>query len=838
MGREDNSEREVLQAVLLADSFTSTFRPITLSPSTPRVLCPLNNVKLLDYSIEWLAGAGVEELIVVSVSGHDAVSAHIAHRNKETSTSTGMKVDCISDPNCSNAGDALRELDRRGLIRSDPFLLLHGGDVVTNVDIAPALALHKARKKKDPSAMMTCLLKPIANSTSSTQSPIRSTLEDLVVGIDMSPNDPNRILLFDSHPRRHSVSIPCSFFASHSNITVRSDLLDTGIDICSPEVLARFSDEFDYRHVRKQFLANSVAEEEEGLQNKIYAYLLPTHEYAARVQDFRTYHIVSQDLLRRWCYPVVPDNLPSGYERKFRYTLNRNYIYKEVKASMGRGKKGQYGVMNKIARKSTIGSNTLLGAHIHIAEGCVVEKTVIGHNCSVDHNSKITNSHLWNNVHVHSGATIIHAILCDNVVIRKNAKIGKGCVIGAGCIIGENVTLPDFTRVTLEEDRDNEDGDFDDFGDDSSGNDSSEEEESLANDESDEFDDFDNDEDVIETDHHIVGSDGLGRVWLPPPSAFTDDDPDADSDYDDSDIEDDDDPNDDDDDSNNNHQMNETNNTTFDIVTPKQRIHSQSIGYDTFSLYKKRQFIQQQEGEDEDDEYVSDEHDDDSEYKNMVEETNKSVLPGAVSPSHFDGLMITGRSRGVDVVKELKAICMEHDSTSPVENLMIELNGFKFSQNATFSDCVTGAILAVMDRMGLKAGVTTPVKLCELLRKELSHWKALFTKMCISIEEEKSILIALENAAVSGGDVGGVLSKAPSFRFLLQTMYDMEVISDDAILEWSKERREDFEEEEGAKKALFFEEATQSFLEWLEEDSESEEDDSSDEDDDDDEDSD
>jgi len=364
MGRDDNSEREVLQAVLLADSFTSTFRPITLSPSTPRVLCPLNNVSLLDYSIEWLAGAGVEELIVVCVSGHAAVSAHIENRKRQTtstssssrnghntasasskSTIGGMKMECISDPNCSNAGDALRELDRRGLIRSDPFLLLHGGDVVTNVDIGPALALHKARKKKDPSAMMTVLLKPIApsflsssygskSSSSSCQSLIRSTLEDLVVGIDMSMNDPNRILLFDSHPRRHSLSVPCSFFASHSNITLRSDLLDVGIDICSPDVLARFSDEFDYRHVRKQFLSNSVAEEEEGLQNKIYAHLLSQQDYAARVQDFRTYHTISQDLLRRWCYPVVPDNIPSGYERKFRYVLNRHYVYKEVKASM------------------------------------------------------------------------------------------------------------------------------------------------------------------------------------------------------------------------------------------------------------------------------------------------------------------------------------------------------------------------------------------------------------------------------------------------------------------------------------------------------------------------
>ena len=57
----DSKHEQKLQAVLLADSFSSTFRPITLDKTQPKVLCPLNNVTMLDYSIEFLAGAGVEE---------------------------------------------------------------------------------------------------------------------------------------------------------------------------------------------------------------------------------------------------------------------------------------------------------------------------------------------------------------------------------------------------------------------------------------------------------------------------------------------------------------------------------------------------------------------------------------------------------------------------------------------------------------------------------------------------------------------------------------------------------------------------------------------------------
>ena len=48
----DEVDREdiKLQAVLLADSFTKTFRPASFDK--PKVLCPLNNVAMLDYTIE------------------------------------------------------------------------------------------------------------------------------------------------------------------------------------------------------------------------------------------------------------------------------------------------------------------------------------------------------------------------------------------------------------------------------------------------------------------------------------------------------------------------------------------------------------------------------------------------------------------------------------------------------------------------------------------------------------------------------------------------------------------------------------------------------------------
>lgn len=58
---EDMKRDQKLQAVILADSFSKTFRPITLE--CPKVLLPLVNVPMLEYTIEFLAQNGVEEVL-------------------------------------------------------------------------------------------------------------------------------------------------------------------------------------------------------------------------------------------------------------------------------------------------------------------------------------------------------------------------------------------------------------------------------------------------------------------------------------------------------------------------------------------------------------------------------------------------------------------------------------------------------------------------------------------------------------------------------------------------------------------------------------------------------
>lgn len=57
---EDLKREQKLQAIIMADSWSKTFRPVTWEK--PKALLPLVNVPMLEYTLEFLAQSGVEEV--------------------------------------------------------------------------------------------------------------------------------------------------------------------------------------------------------------------------------------------------------------------------------------------------------------------------------------------------------------------------------------------------------------------------------------------------------------------------------------------------------------------------------------------------------------------------------------------------------------------------------------------------------------------------------------------------------------------------------------------------------------------------------------------------------
>ena len=313
----------------------------------------------------------------------------------------------------------MREIDQLGIVNSDPFILI-SGDVISNMDLKRAIEFHKAKRKEDNDCVMTVVMKPIQKMAG-----VKPTINDLVVAMDKRNN---QILYFEDNYNDESIGFPVEILKSHNLLEVSSTLMDCHIDVCSPEFLLQFSDNFDYHDIRRQFIQNEAVNWELGMH--IFGYVLG-EEYAARVHDPRTYHYICRDIINRWVFPLVPDSLllPDNS-----YVHTGKYVYKES------------GV--KIARSARIGAGVVIGRGTVIEENVVLEKTIVGRYCVIKANSLIKDSHLWSRTVINENVCIYSSIVCDNCEVLCNSIVPRGSILSFGVIVGNDVTLPEFTRLS------------------------------------------------------------------------------------------------------------------------------------------------------------------------------------------------------------------------------------------------------------------------------------------------------------------------------------------------------------------------------------------------------
>jgi len=253
----------------------------------------------------------------------------------------------------------------------------------------------------------------------------RSLEDDTIVALDGTTN---QLLQFENSRENKSLSIDTEVFADHAEIDLRYDLIDCHIDICAPEVLFLFTDNFDYQDIRRDFIKGLMSSEILGY--KISAHVIQG-EYAARVKDLRTYNSVSKDIIHRWAYPTVPD---ANFLGATSFVRSRQMIYKEKDV--------------KLSRSCIIGPSSSLGEGTQIGDNSQILQSVIGRNCKIGNHVMIKGAFLWDNVVVENGATVVSSILCDGVKIGPKAMVQKGCIVSFNVIVGSDVILSPFTKIT------------------------------------------------------------------------------------------------------------------------------------------------------------------------------------------------------------------------------------------------------------------------------------------------------------------------------------------------------------------------------------------------------
>ncbi|XP_050367025.1 uncharacterized protein LOC126785390 [Argentina anserina] len=409
-----------LQAILLADSFTTKFRPITLE--RPKVLLPLVNAPMISYTLAWLESAGVEEVFVFCCAHSKQIISYL--QNSEWISQPGFTVTTIESHDSVSAGDALRFIYERNVIHGD-FVLI-SGDTMSNMSLTRVLQEHKERRKKDSNAVITIVIKRSKPSQTTHQS--RLGTDELFMAID--PN--TKQLLYYEDKADHakgSIYLDKLLLADKSSISLHNDRQDCFIDICALEVLSLFTDNFDYQHLRRDFLKGLLVDDIMGC--KIF-----THEihstYAARIDNFRSYDAISKDIIQRWTYPLVPDVKFFGDSST---KLERQGMYRA--SGIGQSRSAQIGPFTVIGNGTKIGDNTK------------ISNSVIGEGCSIGSNVSIEGSYIWDNVTIEDGCKLRHAIVCDGVIVKSGAALNPGVVLSFKVMIGHQFIVPSYSKVSL-----------------------------------------------------------------------------------------------------------------------------------------------------------------------------------------------------------------------------------------------------------------------------------------------------------------------------------------------------------------------------------------------------
>ncbi|XP_021936996.1 translation initiation factor eIF-2B subunit epsilon isoform X3 [Zootermopsis nevadensis] len=408
---ETLQKEDVVQAVVIVDSFKGGFHPITYF--IPAALVPVVNTPLLDYTLEWLALSSVQEVILFCSSHADLIKEHI-RKSKWNELASAMVITVMVSETCRSLGDAMRDLDAKAVIRSD-FILVFG-DMVGNVNLLPILEHHRKLQKQDKGVVMTMVYKEAGHGYCS-----RSVDDKAVLTVDSSTG---RVLLHNKMKvGTKRINIPLETYSDCPQVELRYDLQDTHVAVCSPAVPPLFSDNFDFQ-TRDDFVRGLLMNEE-ILGSTIYWYKLDEAQYAAHVSNWQMYQSVSHDIIYRWVYPFVPDS--PFIQDVEPYVFLRHNVYKQKSVRLGKG--------CLLEEDIVIGENTSVGENTHISH------SVVGKYCHIGKNVTIYKSYIWDNVVIGDNCHISCAVVGHDSKLGTGVRLCKGSVLSPGVVLPSDIHL-------------------------------------------------------------------------------------------------------------------------------------------------------------------------------------------------------------------------------------------------------------------------------------------------------------------------------------------------------------------------------------------------------------
>jgi UDP-3-O-[3-hydroxymyristoyl] glucosamine N-acyltransferase len=376
-----------------------------------------------------------------------------------------------------SAGDALRTLDERGLLRQAIFLLLEG-PVVGSLDLASAIAAHEAREALAPEKVtITSVVRPTPTTAAQTTGP-KHLAAATRAGVGAGPLadatllsiDPatGRLWGFDVVPAASyaaaapaappSASSPAAAAAPAASaaaapaaptairgmaevpkdvaarLVTRADLAWTGVHVCSAQVGVHFTDNYDYTQLTTHYIHHEVG-------NYVMDWMFHVHVakdgYAVCPSDPRGLAAATAAVVDGWASPLTP----TGAWATAASAPAPEWRTPAPGVSVHAGA--------TVDPTAVLRPGTVVAAGATVGAGAVLSGTVVGTGAAVGAGARVTGSVLFAGAVVGKDARVTGAILADKCSVGDGAVVSPGAVIGAGVRIAAGHTVPRAARATL-----------------------------------------------------------------------------------------------------------------------------------------------------------------------------------------------------------------------------------------------------------------------------------------------------------------------------------------------------------------------------------------------------
>ena len=412
MSKEKSREKfeyKEAKAVIIGNTFTSLLDPLTID--TPYLLLPICGIPIIEIMLNSLAG--IKEIIICIKEHKKQMENYLKTYHDK------LNYKLIYNEDFKNAVDCLRQIKQENYITSD-FILIRGLFII-NSDFEELFNIHLRNKKADNNCIITSVMKKFktTNETNTNYD------ENILIYNEIN----KRIYQFEPTYNKKKVEIFKGIISKENmdnKYIIRSDLFETGVEICSNKLLEQMTEneKFDLQSIRDyigQILSDEI------YSDTFYLHELDENAYCGLIRNVESYLKVNFEILNRWAYPIVIENIDMSNKLKINLKQIRFSLYSDKDANPENFHKAdlfsEVVILNKentIEKESKL-RKCILCKDVKIGEKCDLYNCIIFKGSKIENNVIIKNSIIGKNCYIKSGVKIISSVIGSNVELNKDS---------------------------------------------------------------------------------------------------------------------------------------------------------------------------------------------------------------------------------------------------------------------------------------------------------------------------------------------------------------------------------------------------------------------------------